>query len=318
MFTSNSVSANTSFPSFPMAFYGTATINGENLEKDSKVQAYCNSDLIGEVKLTENGIYGYENASKSKLLASECTGDILFKYIPKNLNTALIGAELNKYIEAFESGKVVNKNLNFTTKRTCSVTNGTGSQNWENDNNWGQCLVISCNANYTKNGNSCTAVQSSGGGGGGGGGSVYIAPVIITTNTVNPIIENKTEENKITITEKKSIPGCDTRTTGFSILTGESCLNNKVDLLTQVDQGKVLGVETQNTSFKLTLLLKRGSRNNEVKELQIKLTTLGYDVGKPDGIFGAKTQKAIVDFQKKNKLKADGIVGKNTRDILNK
>ncbi|GIU36777.1 lytic murein transglycosylase [Shewanella schlegeliana] len=43
-----------------------------------------------------------------------------------------------------------------------------------------------------------------------------------------------------------------------------------------------------------------------VKELQAQLNTLGYDVGKPDGILGAKSLKGLKAFQKSQGLVADG------------
>lgn len=50
------------------------------------------------------------------------------------------------------------------------------------------------------------------------------------------------------------------------------------------------------------------------------LLKLGYDLGKggADGIFGKKTQEAIIDIQKKNHLDVDGIVGDATMQILKK
>ncbi|MBR4635772.1 MAG: peptidoglycan-binding protein, partial [Clostridia bacterium] len=54
------------------------------------------------------------------------------------------------------------------------------------------------------------------------------------------------------------------------------------------------------------MVLKRGSRGNEVVQVQ---TLLGIDA---DGIFGRKTEAAVKAFQAANGLKVDGIVGKNT------
>lgn len=54
-----------------------------------------------------------------------------------------------------------------------------------------------------------------------------------------------------------------------------------------------------------------GSQGNEVKELQKILNQSGYKLTE-DGIFGANTQKAVKDYQTKNGLTVDGIVGKNT------
>ena len=53
-------------------------------------------------------------------------------------------------------------------------------------------------------------------------------------------------------------------------------------------------------------------------ELQKFLNNAGYNSGKVDGVFGAKTKIAVVKFQIANKLKADGIVGPKMRALLNK
>lgn len=63
-------------------------------------------------------------------------------------------------------------------------------------------------------------------------------------------------------------------------------------------------------------MLKLGSRGNDVKELQKKLNSLGFNAGVVDGIFGTKTRNAVMDFQRKNGLVVDGIVGKATRSKL--
>ena len=59
------------------------------------------------------------------------------------------------------------------------------------------------------------------------------------------------------------------------------------------------------------MILKLGSRCNEVKVLQEKLNL------KADGIFGPLTEEAIKDFQRSNGLEVDGIVGANTLSKLN-
>ena len=54
-----------------------------------------------------------------------------------------------------------------------------------------------------------------------------------------------------------------------------------------------------------------GSKGSDVKELQTALNSKGYSLD-VDGIFGSKTQAAVRDYQSKNKLQVDGIVGTNT------
>ena len=58
--------------------------------------------------------------------------------------------------------------------------------------------------------------------------------------------------------------------------------------------------------------LKRGSVSNYVLIAQDDLNTLGFRTNGLDGIFGAATQCAIINYQKSRGLTADGIVGCNT------
>ena len=60
--------------------------------------------------------------------------------------------------------------------------------------------------------------------------------------------------------------------------------------------------------------LKRGSRGSKVKEVQEYLLALGFDLGPmgADGKFGKRTRAAVRDFQKREEIKVDGIVGKQT------
>ena len=71
---------------------------------------------------------------------------------------------------------------------------------------------------------------------------------------------------------------------------------------------------------KYTRILRLSSpmmRGSDILHVQKQLNKMGYtEVGKLDGIFGSNTKKAVVSFQKKNFLKADGIVGKTTWNRL--
>lgn len=60
-----------------------------------------------------------------------------------------------------------------------------------------------------------------------------------------------------------------------------------------------------------TRALKKGSKGEDVKELQSGLIKMGYNLGKygADGDFGAKTYAAVRAFQKKYGLTVDGIFG---------
>ena len=63
-------------------------------------------------------------------------------------------------------------------------------------------------------------------------------------------------------------------------------------------------------------ILRQGATGGEVKEVQRRLKLWGYYNGSVDGVFGSGTKKAVIAFQKKNGLTADGVVGKATYQAL--
>ncbi len=63
-------------------------------------------------------------------------------------------------------------------------------------------------------------------------------------------------------------------------------------------------------------LSKIGSQGEEVRQIQTKLTELGYFTSKIDGIYGEKTKAAVTRFQRDNGLTADGIAGTKTLSAL--
>ena len=58
--------------------------------------------------------------------------------------------------------------------------------------------------------------------------------------------------------------------------------------------------------------MKRGSRGEDVKEMQQALKEQGFYDGKTDGVYGKGTMNAVKAFQSENGLKADGIAGPET------
>ena len=63
-------------------------------------------------------------------------------------------------------------------------------------------------------------------------------------------------------------------------------------------------------------LSKLGSTGSEVRQIQTKLINWGYLNDKVDGIYGTKTRDAVIAFQKKNGLTADGIAGPATLQAM--
>ena len=62
--------------------------------------------------------------------------------------------------------------------------------------------------------------------------------------------------------------------------------------------------------------VRLGSEGADAKKVQQRLKDLGYFKNRVDGIFGARSVSALKDFQTANGLKADGVAGKSTYEVL--
>ena len=59
-------------------------------------------------------------------------------------------------------------------------------------------------------------------------------------------------------------------------------------------------------------VLKQGSNDTAVRDLQEALKALGHDPGPVDGVFGAQTETAVKAFQQAREIPVDGVVGRVT------
>ncbi len=58
--------------------------------------------------------------------------------------------------------------------------------------------------------------------------------------------------------------------------------------------------------------LRQGQSGPEVAAIQEKLLMEGYDIGIPDGVYGARTKDAVRKYQASMGLESDGVVGEAT------
>ncbi|HCW04230.1 MAG TPA: muramoyltetrapeptide carboxypeptidase [Clostridium sp.] len=75
-------------------------------------------------------------------------------------------------------------------------------------------------------------------------------------------------------------------------------------------------------AYNWTRTMSRGSRGNDVKEVQVRVAGWASDGAskknvKVDGVYGEETRAAVIRFQKAYGLAADGIVGPATQAKLN-
>lgn len=69
--------------------------------------------------------------------------------------------------------------------------------------------------------------------------------------------------------------------------------------------------------MRITETLRKGAKGSEVREMQEILAKLKFAPGQIDGDFGDKTELAVKQFQQKQGITPDGVVGLETRTILN-
>ena len=78
--------------------------------------------------------------------------------------------------------------------------------------------------------------------------------------------------------------------------------------------GLLAAIAFISTAEAVTLTL--GSRGERVALIQQRLKEWGYYTGDVDGVYGRRTYSAVVAFQRKNGLSADGRVGSKTAKAL--
>ena len=69
---------------------------------------------------------------------------------------------------------------------------------------------------------------------------------------------------------------------------------------------------SSSSSVSSSAILRYGTRSDEVLKLQQNLTKLGLYTGTISGHYGSITEAAVMNFQRKNGLSADGIAGAKT------
>ena len=94
-------------------------------------------------------------------------------------------------------------------------------------------------------------------------------------------------------------------------MTSSTEVNSVINTIQKYNLTRFDNVVTGNTTVSRPTL-KKGSKGDAVKALQVFLNLKGYPCGIADGIFGQKTHNAVVEWQKDHDLVPDGVVGKRT------
>ena len=114
---------------------------------------------------------------------------------------------------------------------------------------------------------------------------VLLAGCIVLATYMIPTIKEVRREMSLTPTPLPPVPDTVRDKTAESMVTPEPALHN-------------------------------GSQGEKVWKLQERLQALGYYTDAVDGQFGQGTRDAVIAFQKKNGLEADGYAGEETQRVL--
>jgi hypothetical protein len=89
-------------------------------------------------------------------------------------------------------------------------------------------------------------------------------------------------------------------------------------VLPTIDPATSTGFVLGTSTFRFTRMLRPGMRGGDIQELQKILKSGGFFKGEVTNYFGPVTKKALVLWQKKNKIRpATGVVGRPTLNYLN-
>lgn len=94
-------------------------------------------------------------------------------------------------------------------------------------------------------------------------------------------------------------------------------LNDRLDRLEKKVESQDSDLEQVRSDLS-RIATKTPEPSLSIKEIQTALKKAGFYQGKVDGVAGAKTDRAVKDFQRSKGVKADGKVGHETAKYLQK
>ena len=79
---------------------------------------------------------------------------------------------------------------------------------------------------------------------------------------------------------------------------------------------KILDTDHKSCGFEYSRLMKKGMIGQDVQQVQTCISSLDFQIGPIDGIFGILTYSGIISYQTANGLTIDGIIGSETATHL--
>lgn len=127
--------------------------------------------------------------------------------------------------------------------------------------------------------------------------------------SVDGIVGNDTRA-KLKLAQNKKAPSTSVKT-WRNYVSGKIVRDLQQELNRQFNKGLAVDGYFGDNTINALVNVRTGARGNLTRIIQERLNAKGYKLSR-DGIFGAGTARAVRQFQSKNGLSADGVVGKNT------
>lgn len=116
-----------SIPDFPMAFWGSAMVDGVAAPSGSVIRVYDDSTKVGEVVIQDSGVYGYTEPTKQKLVVGSGAGELTFTIQAASINGGVETSGISALTYAgFVSGETVEKDLDFDVTAEVVASSGGG------------------------------------------------------------------------------------------------------------------------------------------------------------------------------------------------
>jgi len=164
-----------SIPAFPMTFWGEVSVDSVAAPAGSIVRVYAEAVEVGQITVTEAGVYGYTEPTRQKLLVGEGDGVLTFTIQSPNINNGIETKGTTPVNHpSFIAGETVELNINVDIAEEVVAPSGGGG-------------------------------SSSSGGGGGGSSSKKIENATEQVLGAATSTENLTEEEQKIELQKKLI-----------------------------------------------------------------------------------------------------------------
>ena len=164
-----------SIPAFPMTFWGEVSVDSVAAPAGSIVRVYAEAVEVGQITVTEAGVYGYTEPTRQKLLVGEGDGVLTFTIQSPDINNGIETKGTSPVTHpSFIAGETTELNINFDIAEEVVASSGGGG-------------------------------SSSSGGGGGGSSSKKIEKATEQVLGAATSTENLTEEEQKIELQKKLI-----------------------------------------------------------------------------------------------------------------